>query len=83
MRWPRKDLAGLRQAETVLALLDGADPGTMFELGYAAARNTPAIGYADNSTIEAYRMVRGTRTPVLCDLSSAVYRAIWAGMGGR
>ncbi|MBV9920326.1 MAG: nucleoside 2-deoxyribosyltransferase [Pseudonocardia sp.] len=78
-----KDLKGLRDSHSVLALLDGADPGTMFELGYASARGIPAVGYAEDASLEAYRMVRGVQTPVLGDLSSAVYRAIWAGMGGR
>ena len=38
-------LTGIRQAEVVLAIIDGADPdsGTAFECGYAHALGTPIL----------------------------------------
>lgn len=41
-----RDLAGVEQADVVVAILDGADvdSGTAFEVGYAFAKGKPVIG---------------------------------------
>ncbi|MEM2907645.1 MAG: nucleoside 2-deoxyribosyltransferase [Candidatus Hadarchaeales archaeon] len=41
-----RDLAGVKQADVVVAILDGADvdSGTAFEVGYAFAKGKPVIG---------------------------------------
>lgn len=75
------DIAGLETCGSLLALLDGADPGTMFEVGYATRDRIPVIGYAERSDDEAVKMARGTGAEIHSDLSTAVYRAIWASMG--
>ena len=75
-----RDLEGLVAARSVLGLLDGADAGTMFELGYASARGIPTVGYAAVPEREDYTMARGLATPIVSDLTSAVYQAIWSGM---
>lgn len=76
-----KDLAGLEAARSVFAWLDGEDPGTLFEVGYATARGMPVVGYSTTGTTERHNMLVGTGSELHEDLSSAVYRAIWAGMG--
>ncbi|HEX5269307.1 MAG TPA: PfkB family carbohydrate kinase, partial [Gemmataceae bacterium] len=76
------DIDGLMSCQAVLALLDGADPGTLFEMGYAAARSIPRVGYAERPGRDEYKMIRGLGTFLTNDMSTAVYRAIWAGMTG-
>jgi hypothetical protein len=75
-----KDLAGLRQCSSVLALLDGGDAGTLFEAGYATLMGLPVVTYAENADAEAYKMLVGTGADVHSDLSTSVYRAVWAAM---
>lgn len=76
-----EDIRGLRGCGSLLVLLDGADPGTMFEAGYATRMGLPVVGYADRSYDESVKMPRGTGAEIHDDLSTAVYRAIWAAMG--
>jgi nucleoside 2-deoxyribosyltransferase len=77
----RRDLTGLDLSTSLLALLDGVDAGTMFEAGYATHRNLPVIGYAESADPEGSKMLQGTGAELHQDLSTAVYRAVWAGMG--
>ena len=72
------DLDGLRSCHSVLALLDGADPGTLFEVGWASREGIPVVGFVDNVNDHGWTMIRGTGTRVIADLSSAVYGAAWA-----
>ncbi|MEW6048507.1 MAG: PfkB family carbohydrate kinase [Bacillota bacterium] len=39
------DVAALSESDMVLAVLDGEDPGTMWECGYAYARGKPVLAY--------------------------------------
>lgn len=41
----RRDLDGLAECDAVLALLDGADPGTVFETGWATRAGIPVVGF--------------------------------------
>ncbi len=77
------DLDGLRLCDSVLALLDGADPGTVFEVGWAVRDGTPVVGYATALDAEVSKMMSGTEVELHRDLSTACYRAAWAGMGMR
>ncbi len=75
-----RDLEGLMASKAIFGLLDGADAGTLYEFGYAAAHDIPAIGYAALPDGEDFTMIRGTGTIIGSDLASAVYQTIWAGM---
>jgi hypothetical protein len=75
----QKDLAGLQGCDSVLALLDGADTGTWFELGWARKAGIPAVAYCNPANSPQMKMAEGTDVEVTDDLSTAVYRAIWAG----
>lgn len=77
------DLQGLRDCDSVLALLDGADPGTVFEVGWAVRDKTPVVGYASVLDTEVSKMMSGTAVELHRDLATACYRAAWAGMGLR
>lgn len=74
------DLNGLRDSSSVLAVLDGEDAGTLFEVGWATAEGIPVIGLAEHQRDHAWTMVRGTGNTVVSDLSTAVYRAPWAAL---
>ena len=75
--------AGTFSEEALLALLDGNDPGTVFEAGWARAQGVPVVGFTRHPAAEGVKMLRGTAAEVHDDLSTAVYRAIWAGMRSR
>lgn len=76
----RVDIEGLEACDSVLALLDGDDPGTVFEAGWARAHGKPVVAFARQPDAEGGKMLRGTGAELHDDLSTAVYRSIWAGM---
>jgi hypothetical protein len=77
----RRDLDGLDDSDSVLALIDEFDSGTVFEIGYAIRSETPVVAYMDPRRTENLTMLEGTGVEVVEDLASAVYRSIWRGMG--
>lgn len=72
------DLDGLAGCHAVLALVDGADPGTLFEAGWATHADIPVVALAENITEHSWTMLRGTGATVVSDLSTALYLATWA-----
>lgn len=72
-----KDLAGLEASNRILAVLDGCDPGTIFEVGYAVAKEKTVIIYSENVQKEKLTMMKGTNCILLSDFSTAIYRTIW------
>jgi hypothetical protein len=73
-----RDLAGLDGADAVLALLDGWDPGTVYEVGWAHHRGLPVVGFLQGPGHEGTKMLVGSGAELHQDLSSAIYRAAWA-----
>ncbi|WP_315707347.1 MULTISPECIES: nucleoside 2-deoxyribosyltransferase [unclassified Bradyrhizobium] len=71
------DLAGLRGSSKMLALLDGADPGTVFEVGYARALDIPVVALAERLERENLTMIAGSGCDVTHDLATAIYRVMW------
>nr|WP_300148922.1 PfkB family carbohydrate kinase [Propionicimonas sp.] len=74
------DLTGLSKCDAVFAILDGWDPGTLFEAGWATAHGIPVvaaggIGYQGGAT-----MLLGTGAEHHADYVTAMYRAIWRGL---
>lgn len=76
-----RDLAGLDEADSVLALLDGWDSGTVYEVGWAHHKGLPVVGFLNSPDHEGTKMLVGTGAEIHRDLSSALYRVVWAGMG--
>ena len=76
-----RDLEGLDRADVVLALLDGWDPGTLYEIGWAHRKGLPVVGFLDDSSDEGAKMLAGSGAELHKDLASALYRAVWAGQG--
>lgn len=73
-----QDLAGLRDCAAVLALIDGEDAGTLFEIGYARDRNIPVVAFAGSPRAESLTMLAGTGCDITDDFATAVYRSAWA-----
>ena len=74
------DILRLNEANSMLALLDGTGSGTMYEIGYAAAKGIPVVGFCSSGPSADLTMVSGTNTPIYADLSTSIYNAIWAGL---
>ncbi len=73
-----KDLEGLEICDVVFAILDGNDPGTIFEIGYAVKKNIPVICYAPNSSQKDITMMIGSNCVIKHDFSSAMYSLAWS-----
>lgn len=71
------DLFALEQSGLVLALLDGLDPGTIFEVGYARAKDIPVVAVAELVDANAMTMVLGSGCEVTNDLTTGIYSACW------
>lgn len=76
-----QDIDGLRNSDVVFALLDGFDPGTVFEVGWAARHGIPTVGYLHHAELEGTKMLVGLGAELHDDLTTALYRAIWVGQG--
>ena len=77
----RQDLEGIDRCAAVLAIIDGFDAGTIFEIGYAVKCGKPVVAYLDPQRSEDLTMLAGSGVEIANDLSTAVYRAIWHAMG--
>jgi nucleoside 2-deoxyribosyltransferase len=73
-----RDLQGLEACDAVLALLDGSDPGTVFETGWAIHADIPVVGFTAQPELHDWTMLRGTGAELSSDLTSAVHLAAWA-----
>lgn len=71
------DLEALLQSDVVLGLLDGLDPGTLFELGFARANDIPVVVFVQNESQEDLKMIEGSECVVCDDFSSSIYACIW------
>lgn len=74
----KEDLEGLDECSVVLAILNGGDAGTVFEIGYAVAKGIPVIALAQNVRAEDLKMPVGTGCRVYEDLVTAIYQTVWA-----
>jgi hypothetical protein len=74
----RKDLEGLDRCGAVLAVLNGGDAGTIFEVGYAVAREIPVVALAQNVRSEDLKMPEGAGCHIAEDLVTAIYQAVWS-----
>ena len=73
-----RDLKGLDDCDVVLAVLNGSDTGTIFEIGYAIAKGKPVVGLAQNMRAEDLKMPIGSGCVIATDLVTAIYHTIWA-----
>jgi nucleoside 2-deoxyribosyltransferase len=77
------DLKGLSECKAVFAILDGCDPGTIFEIGWAVRHNIPVVALSQNPKPADQTMVRGSKScSISDDFASAIYRVAWAAWSG-
>jgi len=76
-----QDLGELERADVVLALADGTDSGTMFEIGYARKLGKPVVVLAEHEGEQPLKMIRGSDCIVTPDFATAIYNTWWAGAG--
>lgn len=72
-----KDLKALDACDIVFAIADGADTGTIFEVGYAVANKKPVVVLSQRESQESLKMMEGTGCILCKDYSTAVYKALW------
>ena len=72
-----KDIDALNGCDCVLAIVDGLDSGTMFEIGYAVAHGKRVVAYVENETEGALKMLTGTGCDVEKDFTTAIYKTCW------
>ncbi|MCX4156311.1 MULTISPECIES: PfkB family carbohydrate kinase [Paraburkholderia] len=71
------DLTALDSCDRVFAILDGLDAGTVFEVGYARAKNLPVYVLAQSVTEEDLKMVEGSNCKVFFDFVTALHHTSW------
>lgn len=71
------DIAALKGCGSVLALLDGLDSGTLFEVGYARAIGLPVYGLAQVTSEEDLKMVTGSGCQVFTDFVTCLHHCAW------
>lgn len=72
------DMKGLKASQVVLACLDGLDPGTIYEIGYAHSRGAKVIAFVSAERSEDLKMVEGGGSQMTYDFATAFYATIWA-----
>lgn len=72
-----QDIEGIVNADVLLAVVSGLDPGTLYEIGFAKALNKKVVVLAENITPEDLLMLSGTGCEITNDFSTAVYKASW------
>lgn len=72
-----RDLAAIRNADVVVAVLNGNSPGTVFEVGYAAALDKPIICIAQNLSENDLKLPRGTHCTIQNDFVTALHEVAW------
>ena len=71
------DLEALNRCDVVFAIVDGLDSGTLFEIGYARAKDKPVVAFVQNETPENLKMLAGSYCYISADFSTAVYAINW------
>ncbi len=73
----QKDLQAIHESNLMFAIVDGMDPGTVYEIGYARALGKPVIVYSQSEAEENVKMMVGSGC-VMCDnYATAIYSALW------
>ena len=74
----KADLEGLERCDAMLAILNGGDAGTIFEIGYAVSRDIPVVALAQNVRPEDLKMSEGSGCVIADDFVTAIYHAVWS-----
>jgi nucleoside 2-deoxyribosyltransferase len=71
------DLKGVEECDRVLALVDSADPGTLFEVGYARKCGKPVVALTETLSEEKKKMLIGSGCICTEDFATAIYLTAW------
>jgi hypothetical protein len=69
------DLTALDASDVILALIDGCDPGTIFEVGYAVAKAKKTYAYATRVPANDLKMLVGSGVKIYDDFATSLYQA--------
>jgi len=72
-----QDLEAIKNTALMLALVDGLDPGTVYEVGYARAIDRPVVVYSECVSSEDRKMMEGSGCVMADDFVSAIYHTVW------
>lgn len=72
-----KDLRGLDESAIVFAVIDGLDPGTLFEVGYAVSQQKKVVAFVQNEDEESLKMLEGSGCIIEKDFTTAIYKTYW------
>lgn len=72
-----KDIEAIKSCKTIFAILDGMDPGTVFEVGYGVALHKNIVILAEHETKTHLQMMYGTKCNVETDFETAIYKTCW------
>lgn len=73
----KQDLAALDRCDAVLAILNGSSPGTVFEVGYAIAKEKPTFCVAQNMRDNDLKLPHGAGALIHRDFISALHLVAW------
>ena len=73
------DMQAIRNCDLVLAIGDGMDSGTLFEVGYARSSGKPVVFYSESPEALRQKMLTGSDCDIVADYVSAIYRTVWTG----
>ena len=73
----KQDLEALNNCDAVLAILNGSSPGTVFEVGYAAAKTKPIFCIAQNMRTNDMKLPIGVGCVIHDDFISALHLLAW------
>lgn len=72
-----QDLDGIRHCDVLLAIGDGLDSGTVYEIGFARCLGKPVVVYVENESAEDCKMMAGSDCFISDDFVSAIYQTAW------
>ncbi|MBK1884584.1 nucleoside 2-deoxyribosyltransferase [Luteolibacter pohnpeiensis] len=74
------DINGLEKSDIIFGVLTGMDPGTIFEIGYAANMKKPIFCLAESVNNKDLSMFIGYGATIESDVASAIYKTLWQSM---
>ncbi|MBX8597861.1 nucleoside 2-deoxyribosyltransferase [Pseudomonas cichorii] len=77
----QKDLDAIHECDLMLAIGDGLDAGTIYEIGYARALKKPVIMYVENESEEDQKMMTGSGCTLTNDFVTSIYQTAWKAAG--
>jgi nucleoside 2-deoxyribosyltransferase len=73
----QKDIDAIHACDLMLAIGDGLDAGTVYEIGYARALKKPVVVYVENELEESQKMMTGTDCVMSNDFVTSIYQTFW------